>query len=289
MPFCEASEVAKRWGIQTCPAELERLTAPMASALQTAVVTRLKDLALQPLAEGPSRVMTVQIDGVFVLGQPEAGTCVGIEIKSVLIATHNAPSERTMLAGVFKPTELEVLVSGLLRAAGVRASDRLIGLSDGAVWIEQLFAALGIEQVIDVFHALEYAMVLMTALGWDEVEQARERSLWCRGLVNVADWVMTFAPVVRSKPVKAEVLVALTYLQVRAGRMAFLSLSKAGLPIGSGQVEGMNKSVFGSQMKRSGMHWSRLGASRMGLLRSQVRSVRAVVLPLRVRFEAFWR
>ena len=286
MPFVEASEVAKRWGIDVCSTELERLTAPMASALQTAVVTRLKNLASEPLATGPGRIITVQ-DGVFVLGQPESGTCPGIEIKSVLIAAHNAPSERTMLAGVFKPNELEVLVSGLLRAAGVRANDRLIGLSDGAIWIEQLFVSLGIEQVIDVFHSLEYAMLVMIALGWDETEQARERGLWCRGLVNVAVWVAVFGPVVRSKQQTAEVLGALAYLEVRAGRMAYLSLSKSGLPIGSGQVEGMNKAVIGSRMKRSGMHWSRVGAGRMGLLRSQVRSFRAVLVPLRVRFEAF--
>ena len=66
MLFCEADEVAKRWGVRLCNAELERLTAPMAAALQTAVVTRLKHLALVPLADRRGWVMAVQIDGVFV-------------------------------------------------------------------------------------------------------------------------------------------------------------------------------------------------------------------------------
>jgi diadenosine tetraphosphatase ApaH/serine/threonine PP2A family protein phosphatase len=71
---------------------------------------------------------------------------------------------------------------------------------------------LGIEQVIDVYHALEYVVVLMNALGWSEVEQTAERRLWCKGAVNAGDWLATFGPVVRALPVlSAEVLQALGY------------------------------------------------------------------------------
>ena len=69
--------------------------------------------------------------------------------------------------------------------------------------------------------------------------------------------------------------------------MAYKELKMRGLPVGSGQVEGMNKSVIGSRLKRSGMHWSRVGASRMSLLRSQVRSRVPVLMPMMVRFDAF--
>lgn len=287
MPFVEASEVAGRWGVIVGHAELERLTAPIATALQTAVNTRLKRLSLTKLAEGAGRVITIQIDGVYVLEQPAAGVCAGIELKSILIAPHNAPGERTMLAGVYKPLELEDLISGLLRVAGVRKSDRLIGLSDGAIWIEHLFASLGIEQVIDVYHGLEYANQVMKFLGWSEAEQVTERKLWCHGKLNVKDWIMEFAPVARAKGASEEVVDAIEYLEARASRMAYRTLLRSSLPIGSGQIEGMNKNVIGSRMKRSGMHWSRLGASRMGLLRSQVRSQRAVLMPLSVRWDAF--
>ena len=287
MPFAEASEVALRWGVTVGHAELERLTAPVATALQTAVNTRLKRLSLTKLAQGAGRIITVQIDGVYVLEQPQAGICAGIELKSILIAPHNAPSERTMLAGVYKPVELEDLISGLLRVAGVRQADRLIGLGDGAIWIEHLFTSLGIKQVIDVYHALEYAGLIMKFLGWSEAEQMMERKLWCQGKVNVRDWITEFAPVARAKGAIEDVLTAIEYLESRASRMAYLTLLRSGLPIGSGQIEGMNKNVIGSRMKRSGMHWSRSGASRMGLLRSQVRSKRAVLMPLSVRWDAF--
>ena len=290
----EASELALRWGVAVGHAELERLTAPIAATLQTSVETKLQAMALQPLALGvqpptnsSGRVVTIEIDGVIVLGQPELGNCGGIEVKSVVIAPLNAPSQRTMLAGVYQPVQLEALLSGLLRAAGVRTADRLIGVSDGAIWIEQLFQTMGVEQVVDVYHALEYTGVVMTALGWSAAEQVAERRLWCNAEVNVSSWLEVFATVVRSVARTDEVMGALSYLEARAGRMAFKDLKCRGLPIGSGQVEGMNKSVIGSRLKRSGMHWSRGGASRMSLLRSQVRSRVPVLLPMMVRFDAF--
>ena len=69
--------------------------------------------------------------------------------------------------------------------------------------------------------------------------------------------------------------------------MAYKELKMRGLPVGSGQVEGMNKSVIGSRLKRSGMHWFRGGASRMLGLRSQVRSRVPMLMLMMVRFDAF--
>ena len=144
MPFAEGSELAKRWQVNICPAELKRLTAPVSTALQRAVETKLKDLALQPLEHsfsGLGRVVTVQTDGVIVLENAHDGVCAGIEIKSVLISPENAPSERRscntryrmMLAGIYQPAQLLELISGLLRVAGVRVEDRLVGVGDGAI------------------------------------------------------------------------------------------------------------------------------------------------------------
>ena len=114
-------------------------------------------------------------------------------------------------------------------------------MSDGAIWIEQLFASLGVEHIIDVYHGLEYAVEVMRFLGWSEEEQTMERKLWCHGKLNVQDWIQEFAPVARAKGAGEDVLKAIEYLEVRASRMACQTLLKAGLPIGSGQIEGMNK------------------------------------------------
>ena len=287
LPFEEAAIISQKWGLNVSKSELERLSGKISSCLQTQVESKLTQVALKPLATGVGRIVTIAIDGVFTLGRANQGQCLGIEIKSIVISPANSPSQRTMLAGVYQPSELLPLVSGLLRVAGLRAEDTLIGLSDGAIWIEQLFASLGIRQVIDVYHTTLYLTILFEALGWSIAEQTIERRLWSKGMVNAKDWLAIYAVLIKQKEQSPKVMGALAYLESRVEKMNYAQLNAAGIPIGSGQVEAMNKSVIGSRMKRSGMQWSRVGASRMALLRSQVRSVRPVMTPMAVRYSAF--
>lgn len=287
LPFEEAALLSQKWGIDVSDSELERLTQRVSKELQQQVETKLTKSAFVPLQRGQARIITIAIDGVYALGQGVAGMCAGIEIKSIVISPANSPSQRLMLAGVYSPSELLPLVSGLLREAGVRLEDRLIGLSDGAIWIEHLFAALGIQQVIDVYHTTLYLTILLEALGWSSVEQQAERSLWCQGKVNAVDWLTIYGVLLKQKQQSEKVLAALCYIESRVEKMNYMILTAQGIPIGSGQVEAMNKSVIGSRMKRSGMQWSRSGASRMALLRSQMRSYRPIIRIMAVRHTAF--
>jgi hypothetical protein len=287
LTFEESACICTKWGIKVSSSELERITQKASGALQEEVEQQLKQESLSQLSEGQGRMMTLQMDGVYVLEQAKAGGCGGIEIKSTLISPVNSPSEKTMLAGVYTPSQLLVLVSGLLRLAKVRVNDRLIGLSDGAIWIEQLFATLGIEHIIDVYHALLYLDVLLEALGWSEDERKAERQLWSKGLVNARDWLAVYAVLLRQQQQPEGVVTALAYFEARVDKMDYAKYTAQGIPIGSGRVEAMNKAVIGSRMKLSGMHWSRCGASRMALLRSQVRSTRPIAAPVAVRFSAF--
>ena len=67
-----------------------------------------------------------------------------------------------------------------------------------------------------------------------------------------------------------EAQVALHYLDKRLDTMDYALFALQAYPIGSGQVEAMNKAVIGHRMKRSGMHWSESGARNMASLRAQV-------------------
>ena len=60
-----------------------------------------------------------------------------------------------------------------------------------------------------------------------------------------------------------------------------------GFPIGSGQVEGMNKAVIGKRMKQSGMQWSLQGAAAMATQRSQFCAAKPLVSFAEVRQHAF--
>jgi len=321
LSFAEASLVLKGFGLNISPAELERLSASYSYSLETKVAEHLQALALQPLSENESenqklkqvegqlqgsvglagsqgralvlsRLMILEVDGVRVSGQPDAQThqCEGIEIKAALIYPYQSPFERSRLAGVMSADQLLPRVSGLLRQAGVRTQDSLIGVSDGAVWIEQLYQTLGIPQIIDVFHATQYLDTVMIQLGWSEVERHHERNSWLRGEINAGQWLKTFCPPPTAPDRQTwsdEAKTAIQYLEQRQDRMNYQDYKAKGWPIGSGQVEGMNKHVIGSRMKGSGMHWSRPGASRMAAWRAHAFSIRPIASFAQLRRIAF--
>ncbi|MDQ3397607.1 MAG: hypothetical protein M3511_07520, partial [Deinococcota bacterium] len=100
--------------------------------------------------------------------------------------------------------------------------------------------------------------------------RAQHRRDWYTGEVAAKDWLENYLP-------DPEVWLtwdaaqrnALVYIEKRLDSMDYPTFKVKGYPIGSGQVEAMNKSVIGNRMKRSGMHWSREGAARMASVRAQ--------------------
>ncbi len=156
-------------------------------------------------------------------------------------------------------------------------------------WVQRIFEAVQAIRVLDVYHALEYVEVVMTALGWSPSLRLEERRLWCAGTVDGSVWLRTFDAGTVSRVGWNEVAIkAWAYLERFSSLdMAYPSFRARGFPIGSGEVEGANKAVIGSRMKRSGMHWSRAGARRMSCLRAQVKSRVRVYDFDRVRLQAF--
>ena len=150
--------------------------------------------------------------------------------------------------------------------------DTLIGLADGSAWIDHLFEDLGVTvRILDVYHATLYLDKVMLALGWDDEKRTAERCSWLRGDINANVWLNHYIP--QDPEVwltwSDEAQVALAYLDKRLQQMNYFDFKELGYPIGSGQIEGANKSVIGARMKRGGMRWSHEGINRMAILRSQ--------------------
>ena len=110
--------------------------------------------------------MVLQMDGVYVLGQPEQGLCPGLELKTAVLYPQAAPSQRWMLAERCSAEALLALVAGLLNQAGVTPADTLLGLADGALWIDNIFCHLDAVRITDVYHATQYLDTIMQALHW---------------------------------------------------------------------------------------------------------------------------
>lgn len=292
LSFGQSHQILEGFGFELSCAELERTIAPYSESCRTEVEATLSADALKPLGKGDEgetgRVMVLEIDGVRVLGQPQAGKCDGIELKSAVIYPQECPSQRTMIADRLHSQDFLVLLSGLLRKADVKQHDVIRGIGDGAAWIKNNFDDLGISYTTDVYHATEYLDKVMIAMDWDEKRRAKHRRRWCQGKSSARSWLKRHVP-------DAEVVqtwdkdyqTALNYLQERQDHMNYSSYKAQGFPIGSGQVEGMNKSVIGLRMKQSGMHWSLSGAARMGSLRAQLCSKQPIVDFHDLRHKAF--
>lgn len=279
--FEEASQTLALFTWKLNDARLERVTSGFAQEALSQVRLVLETQAFEPLvelkAEQSKRVTILEADGVFVLGRSQDKTesgCPGREIKMALVHT-NGQYNRSMVADHSEIDLFEPLVHGLLRQAGHRHGDLLVGIGDGGTWVQRLFENVGALRILDVYHALAYLEVVMVALGWNEELRLEERKLWCSGVVDGLSWLKTFDTGEQARVSwKAEALTAWAYLErfSKLGAMAYPSFKAQGLPIGSGEMEGANKAVIGSRMKRGGMHWSRRGARRMSCLRAQVKS-----------------
>lgn len=280
LPLEEATVVARNFGLNISSSCLDRLSHPYREACQTEVKEQLLQAHEQRLANDydyylstqiEKRTMVLQVDGVYVLGQPEKGVCVGLELKTAVLYPLNSPSQRWMLADRCSSDEFLKQLSGLLQKANVSAKDRLIGLGDGASWIDKSFDYLQALRITDVYHATEYLDTIMQAMNWDEQTRTEHRRAWYRGEVNAKEWLSQYLPepdVWLDWSEKA--LTALNYLEARLDSMNYADFIALNYPIGSGQIEGMNKSVIGNRMKRSGMHWSDSGAANMAALRAQI-------------------
>ena len=272
----------------------ERLSQAYGEVFEGSCVARLKDLAEQPLATVPAipaRLMVVQADGVFVMekDKPVPGQCEGREVKQVLFYPGNSPSERDSYASATTSDDFIPLAQGLMRHSGVRRQDVLVGVGDGAPWIAELFDTLGVKQrILDVYHATLYLERVLLAMAWPEAEREAERRLWLRGEVNARDWFLDCLPPPQlCSQWSAEAKTALRYLEGRLDNMDYKDYKDKGWPVGSGQIEGANKSVIGARMKRGGMRWSQRGVSRMAALRSAQLSKRPLADFRETRLAAF--
>lgn len=290
LPAGVAEGLCQKAGFNVSRADLDRLTRELGAVALSERQATLEACAFQPLVSAPpnseGRIMVAQLDGCIVLGQPEDGRCPGVEVKSMMVYPELAPQQRVMQADVCTAEEFRPSCAGLLREAGVRENDVLVGLGDGAVWVADTLRLLGAKVILDVYHAADYADTVMKELNWDETIRAQERESWLRGETDAATWLKTYLPGEKVRQGWSEEgCTAALYLLARVDQMHYPEYRQNGWPIGSGQIEGANKSVIGHRLKRAGQHWSRPGAAGMAALRARAVSVSQPVPfhPLRKR------
>ena len=166
---------------------------------------------------------------------------------------------------------------------------RVLAIADGAVWIWNLADDHfpGAIQIVDLYHARQHLWKIAALL---HPQDAVAKKLWMIPMKDLLD-AGDIEPLVTqlreiaaahadSHPdLTAEVLKEAEYFATNASRMRYPEFREKGLFVGSGVVEAGCKSVIGSRLKRSGMHWTVRGANAIIALRC---------CRFNGRFEEYW-
>jgi hypothetical protein len=250
----------------------------------------LSRLAQQPLVgrEGErGRRWCVEVDGCLVATKVDSGI-EWREVKSAVLYPMRSPSQRHYVSALASADEFAPLVHGLLRHAGVRQSDALIGISDGAAWLAELFGDLGAKRhILDVYHASTYFETLMVGLGYSDSQRLEQRQALLRGEINIQQWLNLN---IRNHSLDEASQKALNFLQKQANldHTNYPKFRPEGLEvIGSGQIEGANKHVIGGRLKITGAHWAESAANAKALVRSRFFSLVPITDFDTVRHAAF--
>ena len=179
----------------------------------------------------------------------------------------------TSVIATFEPAPV---FADLVKAEGIRrGSDhvrQLTILGDGAPWICGIATSKFPEatQIVDLFHAREHLHDLARMLEFMLLDHKDE---WLAARLEDLDYgyIDGIVAATRQYPLagtkKDEIDTALGYFENNAPRMRYHWFRQCGLFVGSGVVESSCKTVIGSRLKQSGMHWTLPGADAIIALR----------------------
>lgn len=158
-------------------------------------------------------------------------------------------------------------------AAGAGSQTKFHGVGDGAVWItEQMEVQFGSQAhyLVDFYHLCDY----LSAAG--EVVAGKEKEAW---MEEKKDWLKdnrwpevleTLRPFLEEASIEdpdAPVRACFRYISNRSNFLDYKGALKAGLPIGSGEIESAHRYVFQNRLKIAGAWWKGENLRKMIALR----------------------
>lgn len=161
----------------------------------------------------------------------------------------------------------------LARAAGAGNQTLLHGVGDGASWIvEQIKAKFG-EQgsfLVDYYHVSEYlaqASAAVAGANKNEWLRKQQEKMKQNRVDEVIEELRSKLEKKRDGQNREAIKVCERYLTNRLEYLDYEGAIKAGLPIGSGEVESGHRSVIQGRLKLSGAWWKIENAEKMLALR----------------------
>ena len=165
-----------------------------------------------------------------------------------------------------------------VKDAGLIPEDqvRLCVLGDGAKWIWKQVNALfpTAVQILDYYHCSEHVHKVGGLQFGEDAVQAREwvEAMMARLFWGYVDWAIEGLEALqpRDDQTAEEIRKLIGFLRNNAGRLHYRTARKGGYPIGSGGIEGANKSISHVRLKRSGAWWYVEQANHMLALRCAI-------------------
>lgn len=159
--------------------------------------------------------------------------------------------------------------------AGMGQETKVHCVGDGAPWIaDQVSRVFGLQgdYLIDYYHLCEYLAAAAQSCAPPSQRQAWiEEQKTAAKESRIGDILAALSPHLEPESVSnkdAPVRSAHRYIQNRLDQFDYKSAQEAGLPIGSGEVEGGHRSVIQRRLKIPGAWWKEDNADHMLALRS---------------------
>ena len=170
----------------------------------------------------------------------------------------------------------KLFVDSLIRVGGGQRT-QLHCVGDGAPWIaNQLKQRLGAQAhyLIDFYHLSEYLSGAAAVVAgphkreWLSAQQERMKANGVGTVLGALKAHQAVAPTPIGEPDLDPVQACRQYLENRLSYFDYAAALKAGLPIGSGEVESGHRSVIQARLKLSGAWWQEETAESMLALRT---------------------
>jgi len=255
-----------------------------ASAVRTQTLVHAKAIGAieHPPPQAPAQILITQLDGSMIPVVKTGGSQGKDKRKEKEVFWREVrlccARSKDVVDNIYGATLGSINVAGLLwhqtaRAAGLGSRTYVHGLGDGAPGIMNTFAdQFGTQGkfTIDFWHVSDYlaaaAWVVAPGKNKDWLHQQQGHLL-----DNHVDKVLGRLQEHQEPPDQEEapVRTAYNYLKERQGHLDYAGAKAAGLPIGSGEVEGGHRHVIQERLKLTGCWWSETTAQWMLELRTK--------------------
>ena len=270
--FAAASaKVLEHYGIEVPVGAVRRYTLQHGKAIAVLADRIVEKPASQLISEMDGSMIPVLEPGTAP-DQRKGKTLFWREVR--LCSARAADREQTYYGATLGSAEVAGWVwQQTARMAGLTDQTRVHGLGDGALWILEKFNDNFARQgnyLVDFYHVSEYVAAAAPLIAPAGREQEWRRRQQGRLLENQIPKVLRSLKghlepeTLKEAPVRA----AFNYIDKRRKQLNYAGARKAGLPIGSGEVEGGHRHVIQQRLKLSGCWWREVNASAMLNLRT---------------------